>query len=193
MMEVQKGKTMQLQMQIYSPCSTIGLDIRTGAIIDVNGSIDGIPVVSVVGGKDLSKNYSEKKQIWKRLVDNRYPSRDKRRTQLVFDREVTGFENVALNMSVIYPCTTEEAKNLIEPFMQQGVQRIYIYTLANSRHLPNSFCVERWGFQNKWIASGSPPDSENFDFINSMLREKKSNLRIRTPNLFVTRVLSENV
>lgn len=180
----------QIQMLIYSPASTIKINIKTGAISSADGEIAGISIYNVIGGKDLSRNWMPRK-IYKRIVNNAYPSRNPKRTSIIFDKEISGFESLSMQMSIIYPCTPEECKRILEPFLLQGIQKCYLYTLANSRHLGNDFTEEKYGFKNEWLCSGSPPDPNDWSFVNGLLKKKGSIYRVRCPEIFMVRLLSD--
>lgn len=192
MSDISQGlKIPPINMLISSPVNLVGINIQNGQLIPVNGSIDGIPVVSFIGSKDLSRNWGSKR-LHKRIVNNKYRPRDPRRTNIVFDRDVSKFEHMALCMSVTLPITKEECEELLLPFMMAGI-RFYVMTLANSRNLPNVIdCESRFGFKNKWIASSTPPaKDEEYDFLNKLLRVKKSSVRILTSKMHVRQVFAD--
>ena len=178
---------------IYGETNQVAIHLEDGELSNANGMIDGIPIVALIGSKDLQQVYLREEKYYDRIIDSRYSRHDPRRTNVVLKETLSGVPNIARNLSVVYSCTAEEAKEMLLPLMNQGLQKIYTYTLANSRNLPNNF-TERFGFKNKWLASGSPPDkSEEYIFINQLLKEKGSPYRILNGRVRRIQVIGKDV
>lgn len=184
---------LQLEMLIFGSASEVAINIRTGALnVTKNGRISDLQIVSPIGGKNLSRDYDKTTKIVQRIVHRDKPPHSSGRTELVTVGEMTGWKSVAANMSNILPISENEIKALVEPFLMQGFQKLFVFTACNEVGLNNSIdCETRYGLKNCWKCAGSIPNND-WVYVNSLLKARKSNLRIRTSRTFVTRVLGED-
>jgi len=78
-----------------------------------------------------------------------------------------------------------------------GAQNIFVFTKANSYGVLNNFAEQKYPelfeeSDNKWLVSGNISSAKpTFDEVNNLLRSRGCLYRVRTPHLFVTRVLNE--
>ena len=188
---------LQLELVIYGKSAQVCINVNNGEL-DVLSQIPSkkgvIEFVAPIGGKNLAKNFQEVKAVFERTIINKH---GRRRTDLKQIGTITGWKAVAKNMSNIYSITKEEAKALITPFLRMGAEKVFLFTKANSLGIPNNFCEERYPEffgegVNKWLANGNMVSAKpTFNEVNSLLRARASPWRVRTPHLFVTRVLNE--
>lgn len=181
---------MMIGLLIFSPNSQILINIKTGALKN-SDHIDDVYFQSVIGSKDLSRNWSPK-QYYTKIVNPLKRPHESGRTELVPSEMVGGFNAIARNMSIIYPISKEEVESLILPYMKQGITRVWVFTLANSRGLANSFTMEKYGFQNMWCINGTKPVCD-WSYINQLLKKRGSAWRIRNDRIFLEKVAGLDV
>lgn len=189
--QIEQGNLL-LNELIPSETGKVCVNIRTGQIA-VLTHVDDIKFVEFCGTRNLARAFlrEEKYQDREVVLDKRVKSG--RRTIWHLKETLTGFPNVAKQLSVLFPCTGDEVEALVQPLLDQGFARVYLYTLANSLNLPNSLdCEARYGFSNKWLCSGSIPKDE-YKFVNKLLRERKSEWRVRTSRIVTREFYGEDV
>jgi len=178
-------KTLQIQMLIYSPCGKTLIDTRNRNLI-ARKSIDDVAFYECCGAKNLGRDFFREVKIFKTV---KIPDRRSRRgfkTEHKEIEKVSGFALIAKHMSIQLPVTKGEVKRLLVPYLEKGVQMVYVFTKAGSLGLPSmiqpEWCRQKYGFRNKWCASGSRPFN-NWTFVNDLLRERNSPYRVLTSSL----------
>ena len=201
MSETTPKKYLQLSQLIYSGATEVCLDVKSGElqvyekIPCPNGEI---AIVRPIGSHTITKLFYAPMSVYERRVRP-----NGKGFEMIKVGETLGFKSISRQLSIVYQCTEEEIRNLIEPLLQQGMTRIFLFTLCNRLGLSdNSFfndkfpeLVEQFG-RNKWCCSGSisdasPSENNAHNVINALLRVRKSPWRIRTPQLFTTKILNE--
>ncbi len=176
--EVKVGKNLLIQMLIYAPCGRTVIDVRNRQL-SAKTKIGDIEFFHIVGGRDLSRDFWREVTLYKTV-------RRGRKSEHVEIGKVSGFALIAKHMSITLPISTEQCKALLIPFLEKGVERIYLYTKAGSLGLPSmiepEWCKDRYGFKNKWLASGTRPVND-WSYVNQLLRERGSPYRVLVPSL----------
>ena len=188
-----QGLRLQLEMLIFGKANEVTINLKSGALnVTKDGKVSDLQIVAPVGGKTLSRDYDKETNLFERTVNRSLPPRASGRTSVRQIGVSSGWDAVARNMSNVLPITESEIKALVAPFLAQGFQKLWVYTKANGYGLANVLdCEEKYDFKNEWCVSGSPPNDE-WQFVNSLLKARKSNLRIRTSRTFAVRVLGED-
>ncbi len=149
-----------------------------------------IPLCSPIGNHDIGAKLFKPEPIYKREVT--YDANNKRHTANVKIGETVGYPSIARQLSIVYPISEVEVKELLEPLFKLRLMKIYIFLKSHSLGIKEeAFFEEKYGIKNGWMASGNGSDAApSFDAVNRILKEKGSPWRVRTERLFVTRTLN---
>lgn len=175
----QVSKSLLLQMLIYGETAKTCINVKTRELTAMK-VVSGIPLYACCGGKDLSRDFFRTVMLY------RTERKGRRKSEHVEIAKSTSFDLVARHMSIQLPITAEDCRALLVPFLEKGVSKIYLYTRAGSFGVPSmvepKLCKEKFGFKNKWLASGTRPHND-WSYVNRLLRERNSPYRVLTSSL----------
>jgi hypothetical protein len=185
----QKG-TLTLQQLIATSSSQICISVKTGQLSDfseVPCEPDPIKLSQFIGGSELSKYL-----LWKKMpLFERRQRPNKIGFEMVKVGETFGYESVSRQLSVVFKVSKEEIENLLHPLYSRGMTKCYVYLKSQALGINETdFFESKFGIKNVWLASGSIPLID-YKFCNSWLKSHKSDWRVRTEFLFVSKVLAE--
>lgn len=177
--EIKVGKSLLIQELIFAPCGKTVIDVRTRAL-SARKRIGNVQFYHPVGGRPLQD------ALFGREVKIFRSEKRGRKTEHIHTHTLTSYDLIAKNLSLILPITGDEVKRLLVPFLEKGVERIFLAPLSGMYGLPPmvepELCLEKWGFRNVWKALGNRPVN-SWEFVNNLLRERNSPYRILTSSL----------